>query len=176
MFVIRKRLYVHPVSLLLFKVCKKTFRKTFKMHIFRFCFFIHSNTFTYFYYKCNFTAVSLYPSIPCLNSGTYRSTLSCWQKSVFCVISHHTAAVYTSRLALNFWHQSFTFNSYKSPTWCSNFSVYYPDVCLQLNMFRAFSRPSLGAQWLQWQPLVLHSYRGVSRVVFVVGPPGQTSG
>jgi hypothetical protein len=29
------------------------------------------------------------------------------------------------------------------------FSVYYPDVCLQLNMFRAFSRPSSGAQWLQ---------------------------
>ena len=26
------------------------------------------------------------------------------------------------------------------------FSFYYPDVCLQLNMFRAFSRPSSGAQ------------------------------
>jgi hypothetical protein len=26
------------------------------------------------------------------------------------------------------------------------FSVYYPDVCLQLKMFRAFSRPSSGAQ------------------------------
>jgi len=26
------------------------------------------------------------------------------------------------------------------------FSVYYPDVCLQLNMFRVFSRPSSGAQ------------------------------
>jgi hypothetical protein len=50
------------------------------------------------------------------------------------------------------------------------FSVYYPDVCLQLNMFRAFSRPSSGAQWLQWQPLVLPSYRGDSRAVFVVGP------
>ena len=46
----------------------------------------------------------------------------------------------------------------------------YPDVCLQLNMFRAFSRPSSGAQWLQWQPLVLPSYRGDSRAVFVVGP------
>jgi len=34
---------------------------------------------------------------------------------------------------------------------------------LQLNMFRAFSRPSSGAQWLQWQPLVLPSYRGDSR-------------
>jgi len=35
------------------------------------------------------------------------------------------------------------------------FSVYYPDVCLQLNTFRAFSHPSSGTQWLQWQPLVL---------------------
>jgi hypothetical protein len=37
-------------------------------------------------------------------------------------------------------------------------------------MFWAFSRPSSGAQWLQWQPLVLPSYRGDSRAVFVVGP------
>jgi hypothetical protein len=60
----------------------------------------------------------------------------------------------------------------KSPTWCNGFSVYYSDVCLQLNMFRAFSRPWSGAQWLQWQPLVLPSYRGDSRAVFVVGPAG----
>jgi hypothetical protein len=38
------------------------------------------------------------------------------------------------------------FNSNKSPTRCNSFSVYYPDVYLQLNMFRAFSRPSSGAQ------------------------------
>ena len=74
---------------------------------------------------------------------------------------------------LTFWHRSFTFNSNKSPTWCNSFSVYYPDVCLQLNMFRAFSRPSSGAQWLQWRPLVLPSYRGDSRAVFVVGPAGR---
>ena len=71
---------------------------------------------------------------------------------------------------LTFWHQSFTFNSNKSLTWCNSFSVYYPDVCLQLNMFRAFSRPSSVAQWLQWQPLVLPSCRGEGRAVFVVGP------
>jgi hypothetical protein len=71
---------------------------------------------------------------------------------------------------LNFWHRSFTFNSLKSPTWCNNFSVYYPDICLQLNMFLVFSRLSSGAQWLQWQPLVLPSYRSDSRAVFVVGP------
>ena len=47
------------------------------------------------------------------------------------------------------------FNSNKSPTRCNNFPVYYPDVYLQLNMFRAFSCPLSGAQWLQWQPLVL---------------------
>jgi hypothetical protein len=37
-------------------------------------------------------------------------------------------------------------------------------------MFRAFSRPSSGAQRLKWQPLVLPSYRGDSSAVFVVGP------
>ena len=37
--------------------------------------------------------------------------------------------------------------------------VYYLDVYLQLNMFRASSRPSSGAQQLQWQPLVFPSER-----------------
>jgi hypothetical protein len=36
-------------------------------------------------------------------------------------------------------------------------------------MFQAFSRPSSEAQCLQWQPLVLPSYGGDSRAVFVVG-------
>ena len=71
---------------------------------------------------------------------------------------------------INFWHRSFIFNSNKSPTWCNNFSVYYPDVCLQLNMFRTFSPSSSRAQWLQWQPLYLPSYRGDSLAVFVVQP------
>jgi len=74
---------------------------------------------------------------------------------------------------LTFWHRSFTFNSNKSPTWCNSFSVYYPDVCLQLNKFQAFFRPSSGAQWLQWQHLVLPSYLGDSRAVVVVGPAGR---
>jgi len=78
--------------------------------------------------------------------------------------------LHSSSWWLTFWHRSFTFNSNKSPTWCNNFSVYYSDFCLQLNTFRAFSRPSSGAQWLQWQPLVLPSYHGDSRAVFVVGP------
>jgi hypothetical protein len=79
-----------------------------------------------------------------------------------------TLVIHT-RWTLIFWDWSFTFNSNKSPTWCNNFSVYYPDVCLQLNMFRAFSCPLSGAQWLQWQPLALPSYRGDGRDVFVVG-------
>jgi hypothetical protein len=40
-------------------------------------------------------------------------------------------------------------------------------------MFRAFSRPSSGAQWQKWQPVVLPSYRGDSRAVFMVGPTGK---
>ena len=66
---------------------------------------------------------------------------------------------------LTFWHRRFTFNSNKSPTWCNNFPLYYPDVCLQLDMFRAFSHPSSGAQWVQWQPLVLPLERGGSSAV-----------
>jgi hypothetical protein len=37
-------------------------------------------------------------------------------------------------------------------------------------MFQVFSHPSSGTQWLQWQPLVLPSYRGDSHAVFVVRP------
>jgi hypothetical protein len=40
-------------------------------------------------------------------------------------------------------------------------------------MFRALSRPSSGTQWLQWQPLVLPSYRGDNRTVFVIGQAGR---
>ena len=65
--------------------------------------------------------------------------------------------------------------SNKSPTRCNSFSVYYPDVYLHLNMFRPFSRPLSGAQWLQWQLLVLPSYHGDSRAVFVVGPVMSTA-
>jgi len=72
------------------------------------------------------------------------------------------------------WCSSKENSSNKSPTRCNNFPVYYPDVYLQLNVFRAFSRPSSGAQWLQWQPLVLPSYHGDSRAVFVVRPAGPT--
>jgi len=95
----------------------------------------------------------------------WRGTIYCrreWRDSMTVVIQDRTVSLMLSYLT--FWHRRFTFNSNKSPTWCNNFSVYYPDVCLQLNMFRAVSRPSWGAQWLRWQPLVLHSYRGDSRL------------
>ena len=52
------------------------------------------------------------------------------------------------------------------------FSSLFSGVYLQLNVFLAFPRTSSGAQLLQWQPLVLPSYRGDSRAVFVVGPAG----
>jgi hypothetical protein len=50
-------------------------------------------------------------------------------------ITIHCVVKTGSILHINFWHRSFTFNSNKSPTRCNNFSVYYPDVSLQLNMF-----------------------------------------
>jgi hypothetical protein len=92
--------------------------------------------------------------------------------SVYCAVNVLCLG-YTKPVFLTFWQPSFTFNSNKSPTWCNSFSVCYPDVCLQLNMFRAFSRPSSGAQLLQWRPLVLSSYRGDSSAVFVVGPASR---
>jgi hypothetical protein len=48
------------------------------------------------------------------------------------------------------------------PTRCNNFSSLSDDVYVQLNMFRAVSRPSSGAQQLQYQPLVLPLERGGS--------------
>jgi hypothetical protein len=43
--------------------------------------------------------------------------------------------------------------------------VYYLDIYLQLNMFRASSHPSSGAQQLQWQPLVFPSEHDDSNAV-----------
>ena len=51
------------------------------------------------------------------------------------------------------------------PTRCNNFSSLLLDVYLQLNMFRASSHPSSGAQQLHKQPLVLPSERGDSNAV-----------
>ena len=89
--------------------------------------------------------------------GTRVNNIHCFahrSRHVLPILSQINAVyvlkLYLSYMCLTFWHRSFTFNSNKSPSWCNNFSVYYSDVCLQLNMFRAFSRPSSGAQWLQW--------------------------
>ena len=58
------------------------------------------------------------------------------------------------------------------PTRCNNFSSLLLDVYVQLNMFRASSRLSSGAQNLQQQPLVLPLERGGSSVVGR-GPAGR---
>jgi len=47
------------------------------------------------------------------------------------------------------WLHNFQFK--QTTNQMQQFPVYYPDVYLQLNMFRALSRPSSAAQWLQWQ-------------------------
>ena len=51
------------------------------------------------------------------------------------------------------------------PTRWKIFSSLLLDVYVQLNMFRASSRPSPGAQQLQYQPLVLPLERGGSSAV-----------
>jgi hypothetical protein len=51
------------------------------------------------------------------------------------------------------------------PTRCNNFSSLLLDIYLQLNMFRASSRPSSGSQQMQQQPLVLPSEPGDSSAV-----------
>jgi len=50
-------------------------------------------------------------------------------------------------------------------TRCNSFSSLLLDVYVQLNRFRAFSRPLSGAQQLQSQPLVLPLERGGSSAV-----------
>jgi hypothetical protein len=50
-------------------------------------------------------------------------------------------------------------------TRCNNFSSLLLNIYVQLNMFRASSRPSSGAQQLQKQPLVLWLERGGSSAV-----------
>jgi len=95
----------------------------------------HTHTYTRSYIYTNFNspyANSHIIFLPVLKTGHKSSKLTSWIIQL---------------LSLTFWHRSFTFNSNKSPTWFNSFSVYYPDVCLQLNKFRAFSRPSSGAQW-----------------------------
>jgi hypothetical protein len=66
---------------------------------------------------------------------------------------------------LQMWAKKYLYSLNKSPTRCSNFSSFLLDVYLQLNMFRASSHPSSGAQQLQQQPLVLPSEHGDNSVV-----------
>ena len=92
--------------------------------------------------------------------GTNRHRLA--PRLIICVrgaippLCHAPSRHRTCKVTLPLYHRvqvtastKFLINSNRSPTRCNNFSVYYPDVYLQLNMFRAFSRPSSGAQRLQ---------------------------
>ena len=61
------------------------------------------------------------------------------QKIFFlCNFTYYPSITYCKKLILP--------NSNNSPTRCNSFTVYYPDVYLQPNMFWAFSRPSSGAE------------------------------
>jgi hypothetical protein len=86
---------------------------------------------------------------------------------IMCVSQHNSLGMCSTwnAGALRFVSLCIIIHSNQSPTRCNNFPVYYPDVYLQLNMFWAFSCPSSGAQWLQWQPLVLPTYCGDSSAV-----------
>jgi hypothetical protein len=112
--------------------------------------YIHSDVYDSYILKscitCHYACHCFLYNIPFIMFKAWRHISV--DKSIFTV---HTNITHN----LTFWHRSFTFNSNNSPTWCKNFSVHYSDVCLQLNMLQAFSRPSSGAQWLQWQPMVL---------------------
>jgi len=79
-------------------------------------------------------AISDFYSIVLKREVLFETNFSSWQEFSW--------AVSSNTCILTFWHRSFTLNSNKSPTWCHSFSVYYSDVCLQLNMFLAFSRPT----------------------------------
>jgi len=74
--------------------------------------------------------------------------------SLYFTSFHNTSLHFTSPYEFGRWRilaseRSYIYFLNKSPTRCNKFPIYYPDVCSQLNMFRALSRPSSGAQWLQ---------------------------
>jgi hypothetical protein len=66
------------------------------------------------------------------------------ERFMFSTFKQYSKALKQTNKEIN--KQTSMFNLNKSPTRCNNFPVYYPDVYLQLNMFRTFSRPSSGAQ------------------------------
>jgi len=61
------------------------------------------------------------------------------------------------------------------PTRCKNFSSLPLDAHVQLNTFRPSSRPSWGAQPLQWQLLVFRCSVVVAVLLVVVGPVGPAT-
>jgi hypothetical protein len=67
-------------------------------------------------------------------------------------------------------HHTFQINQ---PTRCNDISSLLLDVYLQLNMFRASSRSSSGAQQLQLQFLVYLRSVVIAVLLVVVGPTGR---
>jgi len=54
--------------------------------------------------------------------------------------------MYSGGITLSALRHNSLLTSNKSPTRCNNFPIYYPDIYLQLKMFRALSLPSSEAQ------------------------------
>jgi len=80
-----------------------------------------STAFTAFCRGCNYTAFWLVLS--------RRKSLK---------VLNFACSVIQQIFTLTFWHRSFTFNSNKSATWCSDFSFNYPDVCYSSTCFGRF--------------------------------------
>ena len=90
--------------------------------------------------------------IPSSNTFLYR-------RCIFWKIHYHFCKF---KVCKSVHHHTFQINQ---PTRCNNFSSLLLDVYVQLNMFRASSRLSSGAQQLQYQPLVLPLERGGSSAI-----------
>jgi len=102
--------------------------------------------FTLHYLTLHYITLHLYPN------GTRSSTLKetcCILKNVYQNTNVNT--VFTNlnikfKVCKSMHHHTIQITQ---PTRCNNFSSLLPDVYVQLNMFRASSRPSSGAQQLQ---------------------------
>ena len=102
----------------------------------------------------------------CKVAGSFCLKLSgCLLCSVMCPLKHAVSIYGILKLSSSLTQNTCDSFQINQPTRCNNFSSLLLDVYVQLNMFRASSRPSSGAQQLQWQPLVLPLERGDSSVV-----------
>jgi len=82
-----------------------------------------------------------------LNVVKCNGVLSCNQLCVYTVKVQHLRVKFLARTVVLM--SSIVQIQINRPTRCNNFSSLLLDIYLQLNMFRASSRPSSGAQQLQ---------------------------